>query len=176
MREGQRHFWILCQTHYFVAGLSDQDCWILSGWNLRSAIFKFIVQLYFCISSHLIFLKIKLVECEPGFKKRKRTSCEPEQKNLRERTERIEKFIKELEIGNSKKCEPEQTHESCNWTSWEVHNARYVNRTPEFLYRKYTFILWRWNQICYLKYCPSLGIQFLRVTDNLCMLCKKSYF
>ena len=30
----------------------------------------------------------------------------------------------------------------------------------EFLYRKYTFIVWKWLKIFYSKYCPSLAIHF----------------
>ena len=38
--------------------------------------------------------------------------------------------------------------------------TRYVNMKPEFLYRKYTFIVWKWSKIFYSKYCPSLAIIF----------------
>ena len=37
-------------------------------------------------------------------------------------------------------------------------HTRYVNMKPEFLYRKYTFIVWKWLKIFYSKYCPSLAI------------------
>ena len=38
--------------------------------------------------------------------------------------------------------------------------TRYVNMKPEFLYRKYTFIVWKWLKIFHSKYCPSLAIHF----------------
>ena len=38
--------------------------------------------------------------------------------------------------------------------------TRYVNMKLEFLYRKYTFIVWKWLKIFYSKYCPSLAIHF----------------
>ena len=31
---------------------------------------------------------------------------------------------------------------------------------PEFLYRKYTFIVWKWLKMFYSKYCPSLDFTF----------------
>ena len=37
---------------------------------------------------------------------------------------------------------------------------------PEFLYRKYTFIVWRWLKIFYSKYCPSLAIHFSHLSGN----------
>ena len=44
--------------------------------------------------------------------------------------------------------------------------TRYVNMKPEFLYRKYTFIVWKWLKIFYSKYCPSLAIHFSHLSSN----------
>ena len=44
--------------------------------------------------------------------------------------------------------------------------TRYVNMKPEFLYRKYTFIVWKWLKIFYSKYCPSLAIHFSHLSGN----------
>ena len=37
---------------------------------------------------------------------------------------------------------------------------------PEVLYRKYTFIVWKWLKIFYSKYYPSLAIYFSHLSDN----------
>ena len=37
---------------------------------------------------------------------------------------------------------------------------------PEFFYRKYTFIVWKWLKIFYSKYCPSLAIHFSHLSGN----------
>ena len=44
--------------------------------------------------------------------------------------------------------------------------TRYVNMKPEFLYRKYTFIVRKWLKIFYSKYCPSLAIHFSHLSGN----------
>ena len=46
------------------------------------------------------------------------------------------------------------------------YNTRYVNMKAEFLYRKYTFIVWKLLKIFYSKYCPSLAVYFSHLSGN----------
>ena len=51
-------------------------------------------------------------------------------------------------------CVYPQSNSCWQKSTKRMRNTRYVNMKPEFLYRKYTFIVWKWLKIFYSKYCP----------------------
>lgn len=62
----------------------------------------------------------------------------------------------------------------CHLQSWSRLLYRVYPYETGYLYRKQTFIVWKWYKILYSKCCPSLAVHFSHLSHNLWMLLKKT--